>query len=152
MRPVGIPDTFLHGWPGAAIIDIGVSKDQKAQDIHELQGVVDVIRGGPLDGCPRTQVRIELEPGDLEALHENPHLWIAFMGVAGPIYPFSITVEEEPNQPSASLELEQGLRKYARKLREPERHERYNMTPAEIATAVGIAEALEKLLEETVGG
>lgn len=110
MRPVAIPDEVM--WPGARRVFIGVSKSQKMQDIHELVAAVDQIRGGPLDGMPRMQVRMELEPGDLDALRHNPHVWLAFLGVDEGIYPFSLSVETSANQPSSSLQLEAAIRRF----------------------------------------
>lgn len=150
MRPTKIPDDKL--WAGARKIDIGVTKDQKAQGIGALEGVYDVITGGTaLDGTPRTQIRMLVEPKDLEDLQKNPHIWIAFLGVAGGIYPFSIATEETPNTASESIELEEKLRTLVQRLRDEALSEHFNLKP-EVRTAhSAIADILEAILNDTIG-
>lgn len=107
MIPVNIPPEFIVD--GAESIHIAVSEDQLARGIQPLVAIRDTIVGGPNDGMPRLLIRLKLEPGELEALHDNPHVWLSFF-THGSIYPFMVaaeeiaTVEVEATEPNESVQ------------------------------------------------
>lgn len=101
MKPTAIPDEYLI--PGATLVNIAVSEDQLARGIQPLTAIADQVVGGANDGMPRILIRLELEDGELEALHDNPHIWLSLY-THGEIPPFAVQAEETA---AVDVELEE---------------------------------------------
>lgn len=87
MRPVPIPKEYV--WEDSERAVIGPPDDDPTGAIRAVESVVDAVRVGDLT-FPRFNLRIELDPADLAALAEDPHLWISILGSQLP--PFDVAL------------------------------------------------------------
>lgn len=80
MRFVTIPDSEV--WDSGTRATVGAPEGRE-DVVRPLEVVVDFVELAGQE-CRRYNMRVELEPGDLEALTQDGHLWFSLLGAQIP--------------------------------------------------------------------
>lgn len=74
----GVPIDLSEIWPGSIRRTIGSPPGVPMDQIPPIDAVLDQAADDePLPGHPRIHLKFKLEPGELEKLGEDPHVWIS---------------------------------------------------------------------------
>ena len=87
MQPISIPDHLVR--PGSVRQVAKPADDARLAHVEDCQALVS---RDQRTGLARVEVRLELEPGELEELQAGGHVWVTFLGG---ILPFSVSTRPD---------------------------------------------------------
>lgn len=89
MNPVPIDESLV--WPDSRRMVIGPANNDPTGPVRPVEAVCDIVALEP-DGpaIMRYNMRIGLDPGDLEALERDGHFWVSFIGPQ--LMPFDVAL------------------------------------------------------------